>query len=298
MKAVSFATALIIAGAIPGFCQAPHRSLASIFNSKLAFYLPAPDSVPTSIAQVLNATGEATTVSQNTWVEIKGTNLSPVTQDWSSASFADGLPTSVAGVSATVNNKPAFIYYVSPTQVNILTPLDSTLGPGVPIQLNSPTGTATSTTTFVPYSLGIFTNPNANNAQYTGPLYPSAYHLHNTCTTPYNGVCLLGPPSLYPGFSTPAQPGETVVLFGNGFGLVNPPLVNGAAFPPQTPLPTLPTITIGGAVAKVDYAAVVAAGEYQFNVEVPLSAPDGDNLMVISYNGVTIQDKVFINVKK
>jgi len=61
------------------------------------------------------------------------------------------------------------------------------------------------------------------------------------------------------------------------------------AFPPATSLPVLPVITIGGLPAKVDYAAVVAAGEYQFNVEVPLGVPNGDNLLVATYNGFTTQ---------
>ena len=250
-----------------------------------------------TITQVLNATGEAATISQNTWVEIKGANLAQVTQDWSSqTSFAQGLlPTSVAGVSATVNNKPAFIFYVSPTQVNILTPLDTATGAitvKLTTALNSGTTTITAGATMVPNSLGIFT------ANFTGNLYPSAYHAVSTCSTTFNGVCLLGPPSLYPGLSTPAVPGETIVLYGNGFGLVNPPLVNGIAFPPLTPLPTLPSITIGGLPAKVAFAAIVSAGLYQFNVEVPTAAPDGDNLLVITYNGVTTQANVFITVKK
>jgi uncharacterized protein (TIGR03437 family) len=250
-----------------------------------------------TITQVLNATGEAATISQNTWVEIKGANLAQVTQDWSSqTSFAQGLlPTSVAGVSATVNNKPAFIFYVSPTQVNILTPLDTATGAitvKLTTALNSGTTTITAGATMVPNSLGIFT------ANFTGNLYPSAYHAVSTCSTTFNGVCLLGPPSLYPGLSTPAVPGETIVLYGNGFGLVDPPLVNGIAFPPLTPLPTLPSITIGGLPAKVAFAAIVSAGLYQFNVEVPTAAPDGDNLLVITYNGVTTQANVFITVKK
>lgn len=33
------------------------------------------------------------------------------------------------GVSVTVNNKPAFVYYISPSQVNILTPPDAIQGP-------------------------------------------------------------------------------------------------------------------------------------------------------------------------
>jgi uncharacterized protein (TIGR03437 family) len=295
LKAISCLAAFILVGAVPGFCQTPHRKLASIFNSKLAFYLPSPDSAPLSITQVLNATGEAATISQNTWIEIKGTNLwtgSAASTDWGgSPSFAQGLlPTSVGGVTATVNNKPAFIYYVSPTQINVLTPLDTALGAGVPVTITTPTGTGSATTTMVATSLGIFT------ANFTAPLYPAAYHAVNTCATPYNKVCLLGPTTLYPGLSTPAKPGETIVLFGNGFGQVTPPLVNGAASPAVTQLSTFPTMTIGGLPAKVDFAGIVAAGEYQFNVEVPAAAPNGDNLLVVNYNGATIQSNVFINV--
>jgi uncharacterized protein (TIGR03437 family) len=46
---------------------------------------------------------------------------------------------SLGGVSATVNNKPAAISYISTTQVNILTPLDNSVGP-VPVQLTTPNG--------------------------------------------------------------------------------------------------------------------------------------------------------------
>jgi len=148
-----------------------------------------------TITQILNATGEAAAISQNTWVEIKGANLAQVTQDWSSqTSFAQGLlPTSVAGVSATVNNKPAFIYYVSPAQINILTPLDTGTG-AVTVKLTTPLSSApiTAGATMVPNSLGIFT------ANFTGNLYPSAYHAVSTCSTKYNGVRLLAPPHLVP----------------------------------------------------------------------------------------------------
>lgn len=78
---------------------------------------------------------------------------------------------------------------------------------------------------------------------------------------------------------------------------MNPPLVNGAAFPPATALPTLPSITIGGLPAKVDYAAIVSAGLYQFNVEVPAAAPDGDNLLLVTYDGAVTQANVFVTVK-
>src|SRR5262245_22066628 len=50
---------------------------------------------------------------------------------WDNApEFASGaMPTQLGGVSVTVNGKAAFVSYISATQVNVLTPLDSTTGP-------------------------------------------------------------------------------------------------------------------------------------------------------------------------
>src|SRR5579872_4334071 len=73
------------------------------------------------ITLVANAEGENPVIAPNTWVEVKGANLSKAgdTRIWQSADFINGqMPTSLDGVSVTVNGKSAFIYYISPTQVN------------------------------------------------------------------------------------------------------------------------------------------------------------------------------------
>ncbi len=46
------------------------------------------------------------------------------------------MPIQLDGVSVTVNGKPGYIYFVSPGQINVLTPLDSTIGP-VQIQVTN-----------------------------------------------------------------------------------------------------------------------------------------------------------------
>ena len=46
------------------------------------------------------------------------------------------LPTLLQGVSVTVNGLPAYVDYVSPTQINALVPDDDTLGP-VPVQVTA-----------------------------------------------------------------------------------------------------------------------------------------------------------------
>jgi uncharacterized protein (TIGR03437 family) len=63
-------------------------------------------------------------------------------------------------------------------------------------------------------------------------------------------------------------------------------------------LPTLPTVTVGGIAATVQYAGVTAPGLYQFNVYVPAGAPNGDNALVATYNGFTTPSKVTITVQK
>ena len=90
-----------------------------------------------SVTLVATANAQNLTIAQNTWVEIKGAGLAPDTRIWQNSDFVNNqLPTQLDGVSVKVNGKSAFVYYISPTQVNVLTPLDSTTGP-VQVQLTN-----------------------------------------------------------------------------------------------------------------------------------------------------------------
>jgi hypothetical protein len=74
---------------------------------------------------VANAEGGSASIAPNTWVAIHGANLAPVgdSRAWQTSDFINGqMPSKRDGVSATVNGKAAFVYYISPTQINILTP--------------------------------------------------------------------------------------------------------------------------------------------------------------------------------
>jgi uncharacterized protein (TIGR03437 family) len=232
------------------------------------------------ITAVLNASGEGTAIGQNTWVEIKGGNLSKNTRIWAGPDFVNNqMPTSLDGVSVTVNGKTAFVYYIDSKQVNILTPLDSTTGP-VQVQLtnNSVTSPAVSATmqTVAP---GFF--------QFGAGPYVAAVHLDGT---------FVGPTSLYPGLSSPARAGETIELFANGFGQTSPAVVNGSAAQ-NGALPAMPVVKMGSFIATVQFAGVVAPGEYQFNVTVPTGLPAGDVVLSATYGGATTQPAVLITVK-
>ena len=282
MKSTLISAVLLLAGAAAGFAQAPQHPLASVFGPRTAASLTFTDSAPVS-TQILNATGEAATISQNTWVEIKGSNLSQTTRIWGGGDFdavTGDMPTSLDSVSATVNGKLAYIYFISPAQVNILTPLDSSTG-SVPVEVKTAFGTSSVTTvTMQTNSLGFFA--------FNSDKYAAATHADGT---------FLGPATLYPGLTTPAQPGETIVLYANGFGLVSTSITPGSSSQGGT-LPTLPVVTIGNLPCQVIFAGLVAVGEFQFNVVVPAAAPDGDNALSATYNGFTTQSGVFVTVQR
>jgi uncharacterized protein (TIGR03437 family) len=98
--------------------------------------------------------------------------------------------------------------------------------------------------------------------------------------------------------TTPAQPGETIVMYANGFGSTSSTVVSGSETQSGT-LSPLPAITIGGVPAKVTFAGLnVTPGEFQFNVIVPSSLGNGDQATIATYNGMTTQAGTLITVQQ
>ena len=238
------------------------------------------DALPIA-TEAINTAGGNPTFAPNTWIEIHGANLAPTTMDWSTWNFLNGLPTSLGGVSATVNGKPAVVSYISPTQINVLAPLDTATGP-VAVQVTTPAGKSTPLT-----STEQSTSPGFLVIDTVGRV--AARHLDYS---------LLGDASLsIPGYPfTPARPGETVLLYATGFGQTDPPLPNQLST--TGVLPALPSVTVGGLPAIVLYAGVAAPGLYQFNVALPLAAPNGELTLSATYSGNRTQTGVVIAVQQ
>jgi uncharacterized protein (TIGR03437 family) len=261
----------------------PHSSIFGAAGSPVGL---APDPLTTAVPAVTlvaNAEGGVATIAPNSWVEIKGSNLGPAgdMRIWAGSDFVNNqLPTSLDGVSVTVNGVPAYVYYISPTQVNILTPPNAISG-SVPVQISDNGVT----------SANFMVQAQAESPSFfvfgAGP-YIAAIHV--------NGG-YLGPTSLYPGLTTPAQPGETITMYANGFGSTSIPVVSGSETQSGT-LSPLPVITIGGVTATVTFAGLVAPGEFQFNVVVPPSLANGDQPTVATYNGSTTQAGTLITVQQ
>ena len=247
--------------------------LLALFFSMGARTSTAAASAPV-IAGVVNGASFVSGFSQGSWVTIMGTNLSGTTRTWTSADFnGSHLPTSLDQVSATIDGKPAYVYYVSPTQINVLAPADTATGP-VPVQVTY-AGAASNVlnaaeTSFSP---ALFTF-SAANGKYVAAVRSDGQYI--------------GPTTLYSGATEPANVGDTLLLFGTGFGPTNPTTDFSQTFSGDPVTANTVTATIGGVPAPVSFAGLIYPGEYQFNVTVP-SVPGGDNLVVLTVNGVSSQ---------
>jgi uncharacterized protein (TIGR03437 family) len=169
------------------------------------------------------------------------------------------VPTTLGGVQVNVNNRPAPVYAVGPNMLSVLIPFAST------------------NDSFVTFKAVVNGATSNLVTMYTNNTSPGLYSLTQ------NGV---GPSAiLHPDFtavtdSKPATPGETVLLFLNGLGTVNPQTADGAAGP-NSPLsvvngnvsvlvddgvhdPLSTTITFAG-------LAPGFPGLYQVNFQVPKS---------------------------
>ncbi len=231
------------------------------------------------IAAVVNAESGVPIVAPNTWVVLTGSGLAPDTRAWQSSDFVNNqLPTALDGVSVTMNGEKAFVYYISGDQINILTPPD--LAPGVvSVQVNNNGATGEFSVQAQTLSESFFL--------FNGGPYIAATHANGS---------LIGPTSLYPGASTPAKPGETILVYANGFGSTTVPVVSGSVTQSGS-LPALPDVTIGGTSATLTFAGLISPGLYQFNVVVPSSAAGGDNPIQAAYGGQTTPSGTLITIQ-
>jgi uncharacterized protein (TIGR03437 family) len=221
-------------------------------------------------------------VAGSSWVSVFGRNLSNATLTWNGVDLSGGLPTSLAGVSVTMNGKPAPISFVSPGQVNVLAPMD--LGVGVT--------RVTITTQYGGSSVDLTATPNL--PAFYAP-FSSGGNFFVTVTSATGE--LLGSPGIDRRVTRGARPGEVVSLFGTGFGeaIGAPPTTS--PFSGAYPLRVQPTITIGGAPVTGATGYLVSPGLYQFNITVP-SVPDGAQPVVASFGSAGSSRSVMLTIQR
>ena len=94
----------------------------------------------------------------------------------------------------------------------------------------------------------------------------------------------------------PAQAGDTILLFGTGFGLTNPAVAALRTFEGAAALSGTARIRIGGVEAPLAFAGLSGAGLYQFNITVPQLAA-GEHLVEASVDGVNATGTLYLVVR-
>ena len=218
----------------------------------------------------------------NSWVTIKGTNVSPVTDNWNNSIVNGVLPISLDGVSVSMGGKPAYIYYIAPGQLNVLAP-DISPGP-VSVTVMTPSGTSPAVTaTITLYGPAFFEWPGSQVV---------------ATRQDYSYAVAAG---TFAGLTTvPAAPGDVLILWATGFGPTNPPAPDGVAVPSTQSYATLaaPTVTIDSIPAVV-YGAALASGSvglYQIAIQVPLTLANGTWPIQAMIGGVSSPTGIVLTV--
>lgn len=208
--------------------------------------------------------GAFPSITSGSYMEIYGANLSTTTNGWASGDFhGNQAPTKLDGVSATINGKSAFVNYVSPGQVNLVAPDDIGTGSAQLILTNSEGATT-------PYSVQVNTTQPGMLAPPAflvgGKQYVVAQFSDGTYVLPSGAISGLN--------SRPAKPGETIVIYGIGFGPVTPNSPAGEIVAGQNQLALAFHVTFGQTPADLQYDGLSPnfVGLYQFNIVVPMVA--------------------------
>jgi uncharacterized protein (TIGR03437 family) len=226
------------------------------------------------ITGVSNAASGLASIAPNAWVSIYGANFAAAgfSDDWSKSILNGTLPTTLDGVSVSVGGIPAYVSFVSPGQINVLTPNVASGGASVTVQTAAGTSTPV-TIASQPFSPAFFPWPNGQ---------PVATHLDYSWAVK-NGT--------FAGATTvPAKPGEYIILWGTGFGPTTPTAPTGVTIPASATYYTANPayVAIGGVKAPV-YATALApgfAGLYQVVAMVPATLSNGDYSLVATVGGV------------
>jgi len=221
---------------------------------------------------VVNGASFQPGVAANSWVTITGTNLAGQTDDWSHSIVNGALPTSLDNVKVTMGGKPAYVYFISPGQLNVLAP-DVPAGP-VSVTVTTGAGASTAfSTTASAYGPAFF-------------LWPGSQVV--ATRQDYSYAAKAG---TFAGATTvPAKPGDVLVLWATGFGPTIPAAPSGVAVPASGGFATAsaPTVTVNNVAATVYGAALApgSAGLYQIAIQVPTTLGDGDWPIQASIGGV------------
>ncbi|HTX34299.1 MAG TPA: hypothetical protein VME43_04730 [Bryobacteraceae bacterium] len=223
--------------------------------------LPKPSVVTTIEA---SGFGGYQSLAPGAWVEIYGSYLAGQTRPWGGSDFnGSNAPTSLSGTSVMIGGQPAFVSYISPSQINA--EISPAIGTGPqPLVITTANGiSATYSVTVLSVEPGLLA-PAAFKID--GISYAAAVFSDGTTYVLPTGA-IAGVPS------RPAQAGDTITFYGVGFGPTTPSIPAGQIVQASNTLISKLQVFFDDSSfpGTVTYAGLAPGylGVYQFNVTVP-----------------------------
>ena len=218
---------------------------------------------------VNNLNSQDTALAPGTIAAVYGTGLGTAPQ-----STGLPLPTSFNNTFALIGSTKAPLYFVSANQVNLQIPNEATATQQLPIVLSVNNAvTLPQMLNIIPAAPGVAAFPN----RFIIAQHGADYSLVTT--------------------TSPAKPGEYLIMYLVGMGPTNPPVATGAVTPSTLPLAAVtaqPTVTVDSQNANVAFAGLTpgSVGLYQINFQVPATAKSGNLNVDVTQNGVAANETV------
>ncbi len=263
-------------------------STANTFTFALHFTLqPAGPTVTGAISA--SQYGAFPTFGPGSWIEIYGSNFAVSPQTWASSDFTGlNAPTKLGGTTVTIGGQPAFVEYINPGQIDAQVPAGVSSGSQSLVVTTASGASPPFAVNIVSAEPGLLAPASFNigGTQYVVALFP-------------DGVTYVLPPDAIPGLaSRRARPGDTITLYGVGYGPVNTFTAPGQIAQGQSTLAEPFTLSIGGSQATVGYDGLAPGfvGLYQFNVTVPNVAASDTAPLVFTLAGTAGTQKLAIAI--
>jgi uncharacterized protein (TIGR03437 family) len=293
--AVDAAGNIYVAGSIndatlpttPGVVQPSYRGGSGAFGDGLIakISLVSPQAPTIASGGIVPVDSSSTTIQPGEWVSIYGTNLAAASVTWNG-----NFPTSLGGTSLTINGKLAYLWYVSPAQINLQAPDDTATGT-VSVVVTTANGSATSTVTLAQVAPSFL----LYDAKHVAGIIP-----RTDGSGAYGGGTydVLGPTGNSLGYPTvAAKAGDWVELYGVGFGPTSPTVLAGQLYSGAASTTNTVNVVINRVSVIPSFAGLSGAGVYQINLMVPAGLGAGDVPLAASVNGVQTQSSLVISVQ-
>lgn len=239
----------------------PRSAVIELSGEGFTIVQNATPTIPPSSISVVNGATFGNGVAPGSWITIEGQTLALASQIAASST----LPDTLSGVQVLVNGSAIPLDFVSPSQINAQLPYEISAGSAQLVVTNY--GVASTPVTF------------AVSATSPGIFMSGGFAVAENVDATTGAVTVNSP-------KNPVPPGSYIVLYLTGQGLLNNPILTGAAAPnlPLSSPVANASVQIGGTEVPLLFLGMTPGlvGVCQANIQIPDSMPPGDPSVIVT----------------